>query len=210
MIGDILQPTHLLLVLVVALLVLGPKRLPELARTLGTGMRDFKAAISGEDHGEGSVGNTNHIVGETAPPTTLATEATTFTPDAEYSPAPAELYESELPYSHEPEPPYPHAPEPPYPHAPEPPYPHAPQPTDVDAPEPIPEPAAANEPEPTAEPVATHEPELTSAPAPAHEPSAQPAEAPQEPTLEYHAPAYPESPEPTEVHAPAGSQPDSA
>ena len=46
MVGDILQPTHLLLVLLVALVVLGPKRLPEVARKLGDGMRDFKAAIS--------------------------------------------------------------------------------------------------------------------------------------------------------------------
>jgi sec-independent protein translocase protein TatA len=51
-IGDILQPTHLLFVLVVALLVLGPKRLPEVARQLGSGLRDFKAAISGEDRHE--------------------------------------------------------------------------------------------------------------------------------------------------------------
>jgi sec-independent protein translocase protein TatA len=50
MVGDILQPTHLLFILVVALLVLGPKRLPEVGRTLGTGLRDFKAAINGETH----------------------------------------------------------------------------------------------------------------------------------------------------------------
>jgi sec-independent protein translocase protein TatA len=49
MIGDILQPTHLLFVLVVALLVLGPKRLPEAGRALGRGIRDFRTAISGED-----------------------------------------------------------------------------------------------------------------------------------------------------------------
>ncbi len=49
MIGDILQPTHLLFVLVVALLVLGPKRLPEVGRSLGKGIRDFKVAIGGED-----------------------------------------------------------------------------------------------------------------------------------------------------------------
>ncbi len=49
MIGDILQPTHLLLVLVVALLVLGPKRLPEMARTLGSGLRDFRSAINGDE-----------------------------------------------------------------------------------------------------------------------------------------------------------------
>lgn len=48
MVGDILEPTHLLFVLVVALLVLGPKRLPEVGRTLGSGIRDFRQALSGE------------------------------------------------------------------------------------------------------------------------------------------------------------------
>jgi sec-independent protein translocase protein TatA len=48
-IGDILQPTHLLFVLVVALLVLGPKRLPEVGRSLGKGLRDFKSALSGDE-----------------------------------------------------------------------------------------------------------------------------------------------------------------
>jgi sec-independent protein translocase protein TatA len=48
MFGDILEPTHLLFILVVALLVLGPKRLPEVGRSLGSGLRDFRQAISGE------------------------------------------------------------------------------------------------------------------------------------------------------------------
>jgi sec-independent protein translocase protein TatA len=48
MVGDILQPTHLVFVLVVALLVLGPKRLPEVGRQLGNGLRDFRSAINGE------------------------------------------------------------------------------------------------------------------------------------------------------------------
>ena len=51
MIGDILQPTHLLFVLVVALLVLGPKRLPEVGRSLGRGIRDFKTALSDDEPG---------------------------------------------------------------------------------------------------------------------------------------------------------------
>jgi len=51
-IGDILQPTHLLFVLVVALLVLGPKRLPEVGRSLGSGLRDFRAAINGMTGGQ--------------------------------------------------------------------------------------------------------------------------------------------------------------
>jgi len=49
-IGDILQPTHLLFILVIALIVLGPKRLPEVGRSLGRGLRDFRSAISGQDH----------------------------------------------------------------------------------------------------------------------------------------------------------------
>jgi sec-independent protein translocase protein TatA len=45
---DILQPTHLLIVLVVALLVLGPKRLPAAGRALGQGLREFRSSITGE------------------------------------------------------------------------------------------------------------------------------------------------------------------
>jgi sec-independent protein translocase protein TatA len=48
MIGDILQPTHLVFILVVALLVLGPKRLPEAGRAVGGAIRDFRSAMSGE------------------------------------------------------------------------------------------------------------------------------------------------------------------
>jgi sec-independent protein translocase protein TatA len=50
LIGDIFQPTHLLFILVIVLIVLGPKRLPETARALGRGFRDFKAAISGDEN----------------------------------------------------------------------------------------------------------------------------------------------------------------
>ena len=49
MVGNILSPTHLLLVLAVALLILGPKRLPEVGRGLGSALRDFKGSLSGAD-----------------------------------------------------------------------------------------------------------------------------------------------------------------
>jgi sec-independent protein translocase protein TatA len=40
-------PLEIGIVLVIALLVLGPKRLPGLGKSLGTGMREFKDSISG-------------------------------------------------------------------------------------------------------------------------------------------------------------------
>lgn len=52
MIGDILQPTHLLLILIVALVVLGPKRLPEAGRAVGRSLHDFKGAMNGEHRDE--------------------------------------------------------------------------------------------------------------------------------------------------------------
>ena len=42
-------PTELIIVLVIALLVLGPKRLPEVGRSVGRGMREFKDSISGNN-----------------------------------------------------------------------------------------------------------------------------------------------------------------
>lgn len=45
--GELLTPTHLLLVLVVALLLFGPRKLPELGKGLGEGIRGFKDGIKG-------------------------------------------------------------------------------------------------------------------------------------------------------------------
>jgi sec-independent protein translocase protein TatA len=45
----LLTPTHVAILLIVALLILGPKRLPEAGRALGTGIREFKDAITGRD-----------------------------------------------------------------------------------------------------------------------------------------------------------------
>jgi sec-independent protein translocase protein TatA len=41
-----LGPGELLLILAIALVVLGPKKLPEVGRSLGKGMREFKDSIS--------------------------------------------------------------------------------------------------------------------------------------------------------------------
>jgi sec-independent protein translocase protein TatA len=52
MFTGLLQPTHLIILLVVALIFLGPKRLPDAGRALGQGLREFKNSIGGE-HDEG-------------------------------------------------------------------------------------------------------------------------------------------------------------
>ena len=44
------NPLHILILLVVVLLVFGAKRLPEIGRSLGEGMRGFKDSISGDTH----------------------------------------------------------------------------------------------------------------------------------------------------------------
>jgi sec-independent protein translocase protein TatA len=46
------SPLHLLFLGVVALMVIGPRRLPELARALGKGMREFREALSDADDRE--------------------------------------------------------------------------------------------------------------------------------------------------------------
>jgi sec-independent protein translocase protein TatA len=46
------NPVHLLFLGAVALVVLGPKRLPELARALGHGLREFRAAVSAGAEGD--------------------------------------------------------------------------------------------------------------------------------------------------------------
>ncbi len=45
MIEGLLQPTHLLIILAVALFVFGPKKLPELGQGLGKGIRSFKDSM---------------------------------------------------------------------------------------------------------------------------------------------------------------------
>lgn len=47
-----LGPMEIIIVLAIALIVFGPKRLPELGRGLGRGMRDFKAGLTGADEDE--------------------------------------------------------------------------------------------------------------------------------------------------------------
>lgn len=47
MLGNI-GPLEIIVVLIIALVVFGPKRLPELGRSLGKGIREFRGSVSGE------------------------------------------------------------------------------------------------------------------------------------------------------------------
>jgi sec-independent protein translocase protein TatA len=48
MFTGILQPTHLIILLAVVLVLFGPKRLPDAGRALGQGLREFKDSVSSE------------------------------------------------------------------------------------------------------------------------------------------------------------------
>ena len=47
-----ISPLEIMVLAVIALIVLGPQRLPEMARSVGRGMREFRAALSGDHDDE--------------------------------------------------------------------------------------------------------------------------------------------------------------
>ena len=51
----LLQPMHLLLIFGIALLVFGPKKLPELGKGLGEAIRGFKASLTEAEHAQTAV-----------------------------------------------------------------------------------------------------------------------------------------------------------
>jgi sec-independent protein translocase protein TatA len=71
------SPTHLIFIAIIALIVLGPKRLPELARSLGHGIREFRQSL--ED------GANSHD----APQQTVAPSASASSPTPTPPPPPA-------------------------------------------------------------------------------------------------------------------------
>ena len=44
---ELLTPMHLLFLAILGLLLFGPKRLPEIGRSLGSGLREFKSSMNG-------------------------------------------------------------------------------------------------------------------------------------------------------------------
>jgi sec-independent protein translocase protein TatA len=64
-----LSPAHLIIILVIALLVIGPGKLPETGAALGRAMREFRGAVDGKDEVATSVSD------RAAPDTTFPTPA---------------------------------------------------------------------------------------------------------------------------------------
>ena len=79
-------PLEIIVVLVIVLIVFGPKRLPDLGRSLGRGMREFKDSVTGKDKDElpeASSVEKPEPTTVTAEPTTVPAEPTTVTPASE-------------------------------------------------------------------------------------------------------------------------------
>jgi len=49
MFDGLLQPTHLIIIMAIVLIVFGPGKLADLGKTLGTGIREFREASSAQD-----------------------------------------------------------------------------------------------------------------------------------------------------------------
>jgi sec-independent protein translocase protein TatA len=61
-------PLEIVIILVIVLVIFGPKRLPDLGRSLGKGMREFKDSVTGKDNDE-----LPEVVVEKPEPTTVTT-----------------------------------------------------------------------------------------------------------------------------------------
>jgi sec-independent protein translocase protein TatA len=75
------NPLHIAIILMVVLLVFGAKRLPEMGKGLGEGMRGFKSAISGESHQEPAPSLQQLAAAEPAPVASPAVTAEERSPE---------------------------------------------------------------------------------------------------------------------------------
>ena len=72
-----ISPVHLILLAAIALIVFGPRRLPEMARNLGRGVREFKSAVATDDPAGGTQQPGPEAGGPSAPAAAGGTPATT-------------------------------------------------------------------------------------------------------------------------------------
>ena len=68
---ELFTPTHLIFLAILGLLVFGPKRLPEIGRSLGMGLREFKSTIGGVS----GIADVNKSLTEPAAPVAAAPAA---------------------------------------------------------------------------------------------------------------------------------------
>jgi sec-independent protein translocase protein TatA len=61
MFEGLFQPTHLLVIFGIALLIFGPKKLPELGKGFGEGIRGFKSAMKAEEGKPTPIAGVNHL-----------------------------------------------------------------------------------------------------------------------------------------------------
>jgi sec-independent protein translocase protein TatA len=66
-------PMELIIVLVIALIVLGPKRLPEAGRSVGKGLREFKESLSGNNRDDDEEIAELHATTSSTPSSTTTT-----------------------------------------------------------------------------------------------------------------------------------------
>ncbi len=69
MFGGILQPMHLVIILAIVLIIFGPGKLPELGKTLGSGIREFRDSV-----GQGGTAAATQVV---VPPVVTSEVGTT-------------------------------------------------------------------------------------------------------------------------------------
>jgi sec-independent protein translocase protein TatA len=70
-------PLEIIVVLVIVLIVFGPKRLPDLGKSLGRGMREFKDSVTGKDKEHEQLEPVKTVGDNPEPSSTTATTATT-------------------------------------------------------------------------------------------------------------------------------------
>lgn len=70
-------PLEIIIVLIIVLVIFGPKRLPDLGKSLGRGMREFKDSVTGKDKEHEQLDSVKTVGDSPEPPATTATTTTT-------------------------------------------------------------------------------------------------------------------------------------
>jgi sec-independent protein translocase protein TatA len=66
-------PLEIIIVLIIVLVIFGPKRLPDLGKSLGRGMREFKDSVTGKDKEHEQLDSVKTVGDKPEPPATTAT-----------------------------------------------------------------------------------------------------------------------------------------